>query len=307
MFVPAFHFIIGDNGSHIASRTGQRADESAQRRRKAKLFEIAENGSQRRAERARFFGVGGNELILAFENAQHLRNGEQADHDSHHVKALHKRVRAKGKSGRGGGRVKAHCTDGQPDGPAEQTFHYLPRKHGTERGQAENTHPEKGFRAEFQRRQRERLKKEQQNKCAENAAEGRGQQGQIQGLFSFALARHGVAVKCRRHSCGLSGRVDEYGGVGAAVHGPAKDRSKPDEGCGCGHGEGERHKKRHGSHCGYAGQHAADDAHQQPHEQNEHIHGLTCFQYTGKQHAGDGDGLNIHYFPPCDAGAVARE
>ena len=64
-------------------------------------------------------------------------------------------------------------------------------KHGRDRGEVQNTHPEEGFPAEFQAEAEERLIKEKVHERAEKSACRGGQKRIVKGFFRLSLQYHG--------------------------------------------------------------------------------------------------------------------
>ena len=273
VLVPPLGLIVGDERGHAAPRTGERADEGPDGRGHGEQLQMSEDIGDGELEGVRLPLHLDDILLVGFQHDEHLGEREQADHECDHVEALHQIETAEGEPGHTHHRVKAHRAQGQPDGSAEQPLGDIAGEHRRQRGQAEQSHPEKGLGAELQGHDGQRLKEQHEYDGPENAAEDRSDQGDVTSFLGPALHDQRIAVQRGGDGPRRSRRIDEDGGVGPAVHGPAEHAAEPDKRHVRGHGKGEGDKQGHGRYGGDAGKHTADDADDEPDEHHQQIHG----------------------------------
>ena len=178
---------------------------------------------------------------------------------------------------------RAHRGEEEAECAAHQAEQRVALGERGDKGEAEDRQPEILDRTELQRDRRQWWREEEEGQRARQPADDGRDAGDRDREVAVALLGHRIAVHRGRDRGGRAGRVDEDGGIGAAVDRPRIDRAERDEPRGRVHGEGEGNEHRHGHGRREAGEGADDGAGENASERQQQVIGRQCRQ-EGVEH-----------------------
>ena len=159
-----------------------------------------------------------------------LHQGDQGDHGGQNIDAVTQNVRTESIAADAGDRVFPDAGHQKTQHTGDQGFRQTLAGDAGNQRDAHDAECEIFNRSELRNSLGDELGAEQKQQRREQTAEGGGEEGNVQGLFDFALSCQRITVKGRRDG-GVGPRgVQRDGGDGTAVHTADVNRQHQDDG-----------------------------------------------------------------------------